>query len=33
MEDDKKYATKLKLGGTTRLFHLSNMELHDEHIG
>jgi hypothetical protein len=32
-EDDKKYAAKLKLGGTTRQFHLSSMELHDKHNG
>ena len=31
--EDKKYATKLKLGGRTRRFYLSSMELHDEHIG
>jgi hypothetical protein len=29
----EKYATKLKLGGTTRRFHLSSTELHDEHTG
>ena len=31
-EDDKKYAAKLKLGGTTQRFYLSNAEMHDESI-
>jgi hypothetical protein len=31
-EEDKKYAAKLKLGGTAKRFCLSNAELHDKSI-
>jgi len=31
-KEDKKYAAKLKLGGTARRFYLNSTELHDQHI-
>jgi hypothetical protein len=31
-QDNKKYAAKFKLQGTSRCFYLSNVELYDKHI-